>query len=120
MSLAMSTLSDIYIGLRNDDAGDDGTRDNPYDGSTDTLFDKIMGLVPAGTTVRLGPGTFQTRGFGAAVPGGTLKNGQRLVGCGMYATTLQLVKGAPLPGQSAAIAIIVGSNVADVEISDLT
>ena len=60
-------------------------------------FDEVMRNAPVSIQIRLGPGTYQTRGFGANAAG-TIdawgwqpKTGQKIVGAGAEVTTLQLV-----------------------------
>ncbi len=65
------------------------------------LFDEVMRSVPANSIIRLGPGTFETRGLSSAYAydanpalvtvGYQVKTGQNLVGAGMDVTVLKLV-----------------------------
>jgi hypothetical protein len=59
-----------------------------------------MRAAPSQAVIRLGPGTFETRGEAAGLeipplPGWRPKSGQRLVGAGMGVTTLKLVGAFP-------------------------
>jgi hypothetical protein len=94
----------------------DGTADNPYDGSTADKFDAVMGtIVRAGASVRIGPGDFETRGGQGS--GWSAKNG-RIVGSGMFVTTLKLVDVATAGSN---IAVVKSTSALDFfEISDLT
>src|SRR6266511_6031843 len=66
-------------------------------------FDVLMRNMPANTTVRLGPGVLETKGFAVHVAGGWVpKSGQRFVGSGIYLTTLKIVGVSnPYPQHSA-------------------
>lgn len=66
-----------------------GSALNPFDGSTAILFDVLMENMPANSVIHLGVGVFQTQGSLTWSP----KTGQKIVGCGMYLTTVQLVVG---------------------------
>jgi len=87
-SLADSLLNpeasskEIFIAIRSDGAAGTGTLDDPFDGIMKRLSDS------GGQTVHLGPGVFLTEGStkGSWRP----RYGQRIVGSGLYATTLRL------------------------------
>lgn len=59
-------------------------------------FDAIMGSAPANSTVHLGVGEFQTKGFMHLAGGWHPKSGQRITGAGMGLTVIKLV-GAATP-----------------------
>src|SRR2546429_3572949 len=76
-----------------------GTQDDPYDGSTYSKFDAVMGNIPEFALIRLGPGDFETRGgsgTGHQAAGYEAKTGWRIVGAGMFQTTLRLVNASGL------------------------
>lgn len=90
-----------------------GTSIDPYRGS----FDRIIDVIPSYTTIHLWSGVFHTRGVQGNV-GSKLKAGQRLVGEGIDATTVQL----DLAGtQTGYIVVVEGDDYAnDVMVSNLT
>ena len=88
-----------YIARRTDGAAGSGTREDPWDGSTQAKFDTAMSTVPPNSTIFLGStydnGTdhpFETKGFanGSYLP----QSGQRIVGSGIGVTTIKLVNHA--------------------------
>ncbi|MBI2928155.1 MAG: hypothetical protein HYY24_21000, partial [Verrucomicrobia bacterium] len=92
--------SDVYFADRTDSAVGLGSHDDPYNGNDSKVpgnFDAKLNSVPANTTIRIGPGTFKTKGTTGWAP----KSGQRVVGAGVNETTL-LVAAAPT-GNTAAI-----------------
>jgi hypothetical protein len=70
---------------------------NPTGARLTFPFDEVMREIPPNTRIHLGPGVFQTRGFGTDAVGTTdergfqVKSGWKIVGSGMDVTTLQLV-----------------------------
>ena len=54
-------------------------------------FDDLMRTMQPSTTIHLGPGVFQTRGFALDVGGWQAAAGQKIQGSGMYLTTLKIV-----------------------------
>jgi hypothetical protein len=108
-----------------------GSRNDPYDGSTHQRFDKIMlkanSFVTPNCTIRFGPGTFQTKGGGGGAwpnTGFLPQTGQKLIGSGMYVTTLQLIVIPPLIPPVNNFIPVVGINSIELaapglEISDL-
>lgn len=99
-------LKEIWLAIRAD--GDstnpdipfgDGSKENPFAANTPESFGHIMrnfGL--ADTIVHLGPGIFRTRGTngeGYVTDDGNKlwspRSGQRIIGAGMFSTTLQFV-----------------------------
>lgn len=95
-----------------------GTLDNPFDGSTSTKFDTVMGSLPPNCTIHILAGTYYTDGS----YGWTIKDGQRLLGSGIDVTTLKLVANAPDTDDVLADASVHGANLTDtnIEIADLT
>ena len=89
---AGSAKRDVFIALRKDDQPGRGTESDPYDGSRfgfDLAMHKL-GVDPEPTdfhVVRLGPGTFLTKGSkeGDWRP----HSGQRIIGSGISTTTLE-------------------------------
>jgi hypothetical protein len=57
-------------------------------------FDEVLSNLPMNMTLRLGPGVFETQGFlpAAPAPRVQVKSGQKLIGSGMGATTIRLMK----------------------------
>ena len=93
---------EVWLAIRTD--GDsaidkpfgEGTRENPFAVNTPESFAYIMREnVLEKATVHLGPGIFHTRGMGgngyAMVPEKlwTPKSGQKIIGSGMFTTTLR-------------------------------
>jgi len=82
---------EAWIALRTDGNKGTGTECDPYDGSSHTLLDDLLGSFPPYTTVHLGSGVFQTQGY-AVTPGGWRpKSGQRILGDGIGETTIKLI-----------------------------
>ena len=83
---------EYWLAIRQDGALGKGTPTDPLDVSSPTLFASVMNSLPANSTIRLGPGIFQTFGF---IPVGAgnwqPKSGQRIIGAGRSATTLKVV-----------------------------
>ncbi|HEY9171492.1 MAG TPA: hypothetical protein VI136_04325 [Verrucomicrobiae bacterium] len=77
-------------------------------------FDEALRTLPANTTVRVGPGLFETRGSAVWAP----KSGQKILGSGIAVTTLKLVH-AFVPNQ-AYKAVSSGSFLTAFEASDFT
>ena len=126
---------EVWFAIRSDGAKGRGTRDDPYDGSEvaeaqNTLrFDNILRLeVPANTVIHLGPGVFKTRGGRGADRAVPIpwepRNGQKIIGSGMFATTLKLKLNTALDTtQSNVVFNAIGgpfSNFTSYEVSDLT
>ena len=88
-----------------------GTVQNPYDGSTASRFDSVMSIIPTNSTIHLLAGRFQTMGF----QGYSLKTGQRVVGAGIYQTTVQL-----LPVAAYGDYVMGTQSDTNITISDLT
>jgi hypothetical protein len=95
-----------------------GTLSEPYDASTQPLFDQLMAKLPPNCTIHLLSGTYQTRGTWQARSGGwaQVKSGQKIVGSGIDHTTIHLrppVTGAYWFGTP-------GVASTNIEVSDLT
>ena len=102
---------EIWIALRTDGVPGSGTRADPYNGSTAALLDGVLSdstRVPDKAFIHFGPGIFETTGgFGAFAPGDPTptpyvvgwepRSGWRLVGSGIWATTLKLVRASSVP-----------------------
>src|SRR4051812_9561042 len=92
----------LWIAVRTDLASGpgqgDGTRGNPFDGSTATKFDGLLNVdqpltnkIGANTLVHVGPGIFRTKGRNfRKLTGWQLQNGQVFRGAGMYQTVIRL------------------------------
>src|ERR1051325_735419 len=94
-----------------------GTICDPYDGSTQILFDKLMASFPPNTTVRLGPGTFLTNGSSG---GWTPKSGWRIIGSGFDDTILKLVNATSASALTTAIGADSANFLSSFEASDFT
>lgn len=91
----MAYKQDVYFATEEDAATGGigtGTASDPFRGDPDdnTWFDLKIAGVPPSTTVRLGPGIFQTRGNAWDSSGLVARSGMRLLGSGLAATTLKL------------------------------
>ena len=82
---------EIWIAVRSGGAKGSGTLNDPYDGSTSTKFDGIMGSLAVGSVVHLGPGTFQTSGYNGT-SGWEIKAKVNIHGSGYDVTKLQIVQ----------------------------
>ncbi|HEY9172196.1 MAG TPA: hypothetical protein VI136_07935, partial [Verrucomicrobiae bacterium] len=83
-------VREVWIAFRTDDVHGSGTENDPYDGSTAERFDARMLATPANTTIRIGPGVFETRGYNG-ISGWQPKSGQKIFGSGINVTVLKLV-----------------------------
>ena len=98
---------DVHIAIRTDNPGNatpigSGTVSNPYGGPENAgdWFDYTMtNKVGANRTVRIGPGTFRTKGSQAWSP----QSGQRIVGSGMAETALKLANVGSVTGEVHAV-----------------
>jgi hypothetical protein len=83
---------EVWVAVRTDGQAGSGTESDPYDGSTMTNFDAIMGdnsKTPPYTTIHLGPGTFRTSASDQNNKW-EVKAGWVIEGAGMYSTTVQM------------------------------
>ena len=90
-------------------------------------FDALMRSLPAYTTIHLGPGTFETKGFSFSEPALWVswqpKSGWRILGSGMGATVLKLVEASIASAHYVAIGNIANATAYrsnGLEIADLT
>lgn len=122
---------EVWVGIRPDLAPGDGTRSNPFDGSTASKLDNLLmlagGKIGPNTVINLQPGIFRTNGFSALTgTGWQVQTGQKFRGSGMYQTTIRLQLGASdyvtnfLPASFWALAGQIDAFLHDVEVSDLT
>ena len=95
-----------------------GTLSDPYNASTQVLFDKVMADLPPNCTVHLLSGTYQTLGTWQARVGGwpQVKSGQKIVGAGIDHSIIHFCR-TGTGSYSFGNAGIAGTNI---EISDLT
>ena len=98
MSLLDALLLDpsrinVWLALRSDGNKGSGTQSDPYNAGTAARFDGLMNSFGEFTTVRLGPGLFETKGFSDDDPssGWQPKAGMKIIGSGIDVTTLRLV-----------------------------
>lgn len=116
----------VWIAKRADGKPGDGSIIDPYNGSTQDKFDRLMRSFGPNTTIHLSDDTFQTKGsLQGTIPLADqwrVKSGWKILGSGVGRTILQLVGAEE---DNTAYAIIL-NNVAsggfadDVEVSDLT
>ena len=83
----------VYIAIRTDGSAGDGTRRNPFDGSTSTKLDAILREISNNTVVRLSSGTYLTEGYRDDDPeaGFSIKPGCKYIGAGFDKTTLKVL-----------------------------
>lgn len=80
--------SDIWISESRSGRKGEGTRHDPFDGSTEAKLDAILAASKPGQTIHFGPGTFLKKGI---INGGAqVKAGQRWAGAGPALTILKL------------------------------
>jgi hypothetical protein len=109
MPFADETKKEVWLALRADGEYGDGSAGSPYDASSPALFRDRMKSFQAKTIIHIGPGIFQVPAFdpGKAANSPTQvwqpKSGQRIVGAGMYVTTLKVVGATSQEGLSRAI-----------------
>src|SRR2546423_2684242 len=122
---------DVWIAMRTDGVAGTGTESDPYDGSTQVKFDALMNSFASYTTILLGPGTVETRGYSdVALNGGhptwQPKAGMKILGSGIDVTFLKIVNAGFYNnsylqrGLYFAIGATFGNVVHYVEVSDLT
>src|SRR5712664_3981257 len=102
MPLPPESKLEVWLALRADGAANipstptSGTAADPYDASSPTLFSDRMNSFQPNTIIHLCPGVFQTFGYVSVTcpgPANTWqpKSGQKIIGAGMFATTLKVV-----------------------------
>lgn len=125
---------EIWLAIRTDVPADwpvadmfgSGSSDNPFDASTAERFDAILKAAESNSLVRVGPGIFRTRGKGfieSLESFWVAKPGQKIIGSGMWSTTLLYTCHVPLGSTNSIAEIIAGVSTApllDFEVSDLT
>jgi hypothetical protein len=132
----MSFTNEIWLAIRSDvaDEGGDGTPSSPYAVNTPEGFANVLSdpakAFKQNSIIRLGPGLFRTRGGGGnglvsadSTDFWTARSGQKIVGSGMFSTTLQFVWDlAPTghPGQRHFMIQNPTEYLRSFEISDLT
>jgi hypothetical protein len=85
-AVASTNNPTIYISTRTDGLPGTGTAADPFNGSTETLFDALMKSIASNTTINLSAGTFLTNGADAF----RLKSGWTINGSGMGVTIIKL------------------------------
>ena len=111
-----------YIALRTDGVKGAGTMEDPFNGSTQALFDAAINNIPAFSTIFLGPSKFDANGVVTQpflTNGITLKNGQRLVGSGTEVTVVKFNMYAPNVFKAAISSSFLpaGAEVSDLKIN---
>lgn len=83
----------VFIANRTDGLAGVGTIADPRDGSTPDKFSAVMNSIPEYSDIVVLPGSYNIYGWSYAFPSRsfTLKQGQRIRGCGMERSTLKLV-----------------------------
>jgi hypothetical protein len=115
--MAAPIPNEFWISTSTNTAGA-GTLTEPYDASTQVLFDGVMSKMPPNCTVHLLSGTYETLGTWQARSGGwqQVKSGQRIVGSGIDHTTIHLAR----PGFGSYWFGTPGVANTNIEVSDLT
>ncbi len=82
----------VWLAARTDGRDGFGTAEDPRDASTAEKLDAIFPALPAGVTIHLAPGIYDTGGVTVSTrtSGVILKSGSRLVGAGAERTTIRL------------------------------
>src|ERR1700719_553037 len=78
--------NEVWVASRTDGKSGDGSQRNPFDGSTQAKFDRLMASFGQNTVIHLGPGTFQTD---IVTRRWRPLNGWKVKGAGMDVTTIQ-------------------------------
>ena len=108
-----STKNEFWVGPTASGAKGIGTRQWPFDGSTQKKFDAVLKRLPPDSTLHILPGTYFTAGIhysGSA----NIKSGQKILGSGIDRTIIRLVTKDAWTG---ILASELGTNM---EICDLT
>lgn len=134
----VKVLKELFIAIRSDAPPGtkifgDGSQENPFAGNTAEQFDGVMtNFALEDYVVHLGPGLFRTKGSpgtSVLVPGWVARSGQRIIGAGMFNTTLRISAQPPtlfdsVEGELVRFFSAVGQSdqvaVDNFEISDLT
>lgn len=77
----------VYIAYRTDGVAGVGTKEDPFDGSTQAKFDALMLGFDPDIQINIGPGTFETRGSDLWYA----QDGWQVLGSGIDITTIKLV-----------------------------
>jgi len=98
MSFPDETKREVWLALRQDGAYGDGSAANPYDASSPTLFkDRMRSFQKNTRIIHIGPGIFQVPAFDPATAETNptavwqIQSGWRIIGAGMFITTLKVV-----------------------------
>jgi preprotein translocase subunit SecG len=100
--------NDFWVCSTNNPSGN-GTLANPFDGSTQSQFDRVMNSMPPSCRIHLLSGTYQT--YGVATNAWIIKTGQKVIGSGIDNTIIHL------NGSSIGNTVAGGTNI---EVLDLT
>src|SRR5687767_13670140 len=82
-------MAEVYLVNTGTGGNGSGTITDPRQVPTAAAFDLYLPTIPANTTIHLGPGTFETNGYGNDA-GWEPKAGWRIIGAGTDVTTLRL------------------------------
>jgi hypothetical protein len=115
---ATGPSKEIWIAVRLDGRRGSGTSTNPFDGSTQEKFDRVMNAVMPGTHVHILPGVYESKGDEGWQP----KDNEWIQGSGMGVTILRRVgvTGLEFSRQPAVIGGGDGSQRNHIRVSDLT
>ncbi|MBI4397469.1 MAG: hypothetical protein HY548_10265 [Elusimicrobia bacterium] len=129
--VTIPVTGEVWLAKRLDSQPGAGTEADPFDAGTQDKFDKLMKSFGPYTTVHIGPGTFETKGYHEylnsldvrGTPYWSPKPGWKILGSGMDVTVLRLViaeNEADMVGKYA----VIGSWAQDwddyLEVSDMT
>lgn len=93
----LKRTNEVWIAWRTDGNKGTGTEDDPYNGSTQALFDTLMRSLDAqglgNITIHIGPGVFETHGTGGLEVGvgWRMRQGWKIQGSGIDVTVIKLV-----------------------------
>jgi hypothetical protein len=110
------TITEVWVSLRTDSKAGSGSKEDPFDGSTQTKFDTLMGGFATNTIIHILPGIYSTKGN----DGFQIKAGQRIYGSGRGVTTLKLSAYTAGSGSGKHYHFTTGSNTDGIELHDLT
>jgi hypothetical protein len=112
---------EIWIAVPTDGKRGDGSQRNPFDGSTQAKFDRLMESFGPSTVIHLGPGVFQTN---IVTRKWRPRSGWKVKGAGTDVTTIQAVGNLSVAGYFVAFGLDAGPSFAarsdNVTVSDLT